>query len=95
MDNPAPFVAEQVKVTPAVSAVRVVGVQPVEDATPDSGSVTLQLAVTLLRYQPLLPRVPMIWGTITGGVVSVAIRVVASAEVFDGSILPTRSRAML
>ena len=70
-ESPAPFVAEQVKVAPAVSAVRVVGVHPVEDAMPDSGSVTFQLTVTLLRYHPLFPTVPVIWGLITGGVVSI------------------------
>ena len=69
-DNPAPFVAEQVEVVPDVSAVRVVGPQPDDDAIPDSGSLTLQLTVTLLRYQPLLPRVPVICGTIMGGVLS-------------------------
>ncbi len=68
--NPAPLVAEQVKVTPGVSAVSVVLPQPVEDVTPDSGSVTVQLTVTLLRYHPLFPSVPEICGTITGGVVS-------------------------
>ena len=70
-DNPAPFVAEQVKVTPAVSVVRVVCAQPVEDAIPDSGSLTFQTTVTLLLYQPLLPKVPVITGTTTGGVVSI------------------------
>ena len=69
-DRPAPLVAEQFKVAPGVSVVRVVLVQPEEDAIPDSGSVTLQVTVTLLRYQPLLPRVPETDGAITGGVVS-------------------------
>src|SRR6516164_11488593 len=70
VDRPTPFVAEQVNVIPAVSAVSVVGVQPDEDVIPDSGSVTFQLTPTLLMYQPLLPNVPVICGTMTGGVVS-------------------------
>src|SRR5947207_810838 len=70
IDNPAPFVAEHVRVVPGVSAVSVVALQPDEEAMSDSGSVTLQLTVTLLAYQPLLPKVPEIWGTMTGGVVS-------------------------
>ena len=45
-DSPAPFVAEHVKVTPAVSADRVVVVQPEDEVIPDSGSVTLQATVT-------------------------------------------------
>ena len=70
-DRPTPFVAEHVNVTPAVSAVTLVCVQPVEEAIPDSGSLTFQLTVALLRYQPLFPNVPVICGTMTGGVVSV------------------------
>ena len=60
LESPAPLVAEHVKVMPAVSAVRFVMVHPEEDVTPDSGSVTLQFTVTLLLYQPLLPKVPVI-----------------------------------
>ena len=69
-DRPAPFVAEQVSVTPVVSAVSVVPEQPFEDATPDSGSAADQTTETLLRYQPFGPIVPDIVGVITGGVVS-------------------------
>src|SRR5439155_19903450 len=72
IDNPAPFVAEHVRVVPGVSAVSVVAVQPDEDAMPDSGSLTLQLTVTLLLYQPFAPNVPAKCGVINGGVVSVA-----------------------
>ena len=68
--SPAPFVADQDNVVPSVSVVRLFELQPVEDAIPDSGSVTLQLTVTLLVYQPLAPAVPVIVGAITGGVVS-------------------------
>jgi hypothetical protein len=70
LDRPSPFVAEQVSVVPGVSLVRDVTVQPDEDTIPDSGSLTLQLTLTLLMYQPLVPKVPLIAGTITGGVVS-------------------------
>jgi hypothetical protein len=70
VDRPTPFVAEHVNVIPAVSAVSVVDVQPDEEAIPDSGSVTFQLTLTLLLYQPLLPNVPAICGLIIGGVVS-------------------------
>src|SRR5438132_1380356 len=56
--TPAPFLAEHVKVTPAVSAVRVVWPQPAVDTIPDSGSVIFHTTVTLLRYHPLLPKVP-------------------------------------
>ena len=47
LESPAPFVALQVKVTPAVSAVRLVVMHPEEDAIPDSGSETFQATVTL------------------------------------------------
>src|SRR5581483_4286605 len=57
--RPTPFVAEQVRVMPSVSAVRLIGAHPVEDAMPDSGSDTLQLTVTAVRYQPLLPAAPL------------------------------------
>ena len=41
------------------------------EVTVDSGSVTVHATVTLLLYQPLLPSVPVTFGVITGGVVSV------------------------
>src|SRR5437879_3762813 len=62
VDKPTPFVAVQVNVTPGVSADKVAGAQPEEAVIPDSGSVTLHVTVTLLRYQPLLPCVPAIDG---------------------------------
>src|SRR6478672_12632833 len=92
--RPTAFVAEQVSVTPAVSLVRLVGAHPVEDAIPESGSDTLQFAVTALRYQPLLPTVPVICGLITGGVGSMTCTVV-SALVFIGSLFPPASVAIL
>src|SRR5262249_41234438 len=60
VDRPAELVAEQVRVEAAVSACGLVGAHRVEDAIRDSGSDTLQFAVTALRYQPLLPSVPVI-----------------------------------
>ena len=94
VDRPTALLAAQVRVTPAVSPVRVVGVHPVEDAIPDSGSETLQFMVTALRYQPLLPSVPVIWGVIIGGVIS-AIFIMTSALFFIGSLIPDASVAML
>ena len=69
--NPAALVAVQVNVVPAVSRSSNTKSQPVAATIPDSGSVTLQLIVTVPRYQPLLPAFPLICGTIKGGVVSV------------------------
>ena len=87
--RPTPFVAEHVSAVPDVSVVSVVGLHPEDDVTPDSGSETVQVTVTLLVYQPLLPRVPAMVGTTTGGVVSTATLVVASAIVFAPSSFPT------
>jgi hypothetical protein len=95
LDNPAPFVAEQVIITPSVSPETVAVEHPVDVAMPDSASVTDQDTVTGLVYQPLLPSVPAMLGVMTGGVVSVCTVVVASATVFAASTLPTMSRAML
>ncbi len=69
-DSPAAFVTEHATVTPAVSAVKVVPVQPTEDVMPDSRSLMSQLTFTSLVYQPLLPNVPVTCGTTFGGVVS-------------------------
>ena len=94
VDRPTALLAEQVRVTPAVSAGRLVGAHPVEDVIPDSGSDTLQFTVTALRYQPLLPNVPVICGVITGGVTSTIVTT-KSALVFIGSLFPAASVAML
>jgi hypothetical protein len=51
-------------------AVSVTGPQPPWEAMPDSGSFATQLRETALLYEPLGPRVPIIVGVITGGVVS-------------------------
>src|SRR5579862_4881770 len=92
-DNPTPLIAAQVNVTPGVSIVNVVVVQPAEEAMPDSGSLTVQFTVTLLVYHLFLPRVPAICGLMTGGVVSPPTCVMASGRLLPPSILPTRSRA--
>ena len=55
LDMPPPFVEVQVRVVPGVSELRVVVPQPDVDATPDSGSVVVQLTVTSLVYHPLPP----------------------------------------
>ena len=69
-ERPALFVAEQVSVVPDVSEVRLEAVQPVEVLMPDSVSVTVQLTVTSLVYQPFDPAVPEMDGVITGAVLS-------------------------
>jgi hypothetical protein len=51
-----------------VLLVKVTALQPVVDRMIDSGSVTDQLIVTLVVYQPLSPSVPVITGVTTGGV---------------------------
>ena len=70
LESPTLFVAEQVRVTPVVSEVRVDVVQPVEVLMPDSASVAVQLTVTSLLYQPFDPAVPEMDGVITGTVLS-------------------------
>ena len=71
-DKPAPLVAVQVSVVPAcgVSVFRVVVVQPVDEAIPDSGSETDQLTVTGPLFQPRPLALGVTVGIITGGVVS-------------------------
>ena len=69
-ESPALFVAEQVRVRPIVSEVRMDVVQPVELLMPDSASVTVQLTVTSLLYQPFDPAVPEMDGVIKGTVLS-------------------------
>jgi len=71
-DMPALLVAVHVSVVPAsgVSVFRVVVVQPVEEATPDSVSETDQLTVTDPLCQPLPFALGVTVGVTTGGVVS-------------------------
>src|SRR2546426_11661526 len=66
---PPSLVALQVKLMPAVSVVSMLVAQPVE-LNGVSGALTVQLTVTLLWYQPLLPSVPVTVGVITGAGVS-------------------------
>src|SRR5262249_22937768 len=68
--NPALLIAVHVSVVPAVSVLSVVVEHPVEEAMLDSGSVMLHVTVTSLRYQLLLPKVPVSMGVITGAVLS-------------------------
>ena len=67
---PPALVAEHVNVSPVVSAVTLLGPQPVDDEIDDSASVTVQVRPTLLVYHPLVPRVPVMFGVMTGGVAS-------------------------
>src|SRR5918995_488683 len=58
-----PLDAEQVIFVPAVSALSVLASHPVEISAP----TTVQLTVTLLRYQPFAPSVPKMETVISGG----------------------------
>ena len=69
VEDPPPLVAEHVNVTPAVSAATVLAAHA-GVVIKVSGSVTVQVTVTLLVYQPFCPSVPASAGVITGGVVS-------------------------
>ena len=66
--------------------VTVCGVHPVVAVTADSGSVTAHETLTLLRYQPFVPSVPVTVGVITGGVVSTAT--VSDAPGATGVVAP-------
>ncbi len=83
--------ASQVKVVPAVSVSRVTGSQPVVPVTVDSGSVTVQLTVTSLTYQPLLPGVPLMLGVITGGVLSGTSAIELGATPVGPCVAPLKS----
>ena len=65
---PPSLSAVHVSVVPVVLLVNVTALHPVVERMIDSGSVTDQLTVTLVVYQPLSPSVPVITGTTTGGV---------------------------
>ena len=65
---PPSLVAEQVSIVSVVSFVNVTALHPVVERMIDSGSVTDQLTVTVVVYQPLRPSVPEITGVTTGGV---------------------------
>jgi hypothetical protein len=66
---PPALVAVQVNVTPVVSVVTVEVTQGA-DVTGDSGSVTVHVTETALVYQSFVPSVPLMFGVMTGGVVS-------------------------
>src|SRR4030095_12312177 len=68
--RPAAFVAEHVRTVPAVSVVRLVVVHPVEDESPNSGSVAVQLTDPGELFQPVTFGEGVTVGTITGAVVS-------------------------
>jgi hypothetical protein len=78
--RPAPFVAVQVTVVPAVSAVSVVAAQPVEVAMSETGSETAQLTATSPVYQPLAPNFPVTDGVTAGGLESYLNVVVADVD---------------
>jgi hypothetical protein len=72
LERPAPLVTEHVSVVPCcpVSVVRVVLLQPLDEAIPDSGSETDHVTVTGPLFQPLLLALGVTVDVITGGVVS-------------------------
>lgn len=83
---PPALVALQVSVMPLVSALIVVDPQPELDEMSDSLSVTVQLTVTSLVYQPLLPSAPAMFGTMLGALVSLAAQSTAVAVTFIASV---------
>jgi hypothetical protein len=80
VDVPPALVALQVMVMLAVSVLIVVVLQPVLEGV-DSASVTLQLTMTLLVYQPFVPSVPVTVGVIIGGVLSCTAKTSADVAV--------------
>ena len=66
--TPPSLSAVQMSGVPIVSVVSVRASQPEVERMIDSWSVTDQLTVTLLVYQPTAPRVPLITGVTSGGV---------------------------
>ena len=66
--SPPSLTALQLSVVPNVSALTVLVSQPSVSRMVDSGSVTIQLAVTFVTYQPFVPSVPTVTGVTTGGV---------------------------
>ena len=80
VEIPAPFRAIQVYVAPAVSAARATGSQPVVKSAliPEMASVTVQVNVTFVLFQPKAFGAGVIVGTTTGALVS--IRTVTDAE---------------
>src|SRR5688500_17405793 len=88
---PPTLLALQVNVAPAVSVDRVTVLQPLLEPIAESASLTFQPTVTSPTYQPSSPSVPLITGSITGGVSSVSM--VQACVAGDASTLPATSRA--
>ena len=63
---PPSLVASQVYEVPVVLTERTTVPQPVVEVTGVSGSVTVQLSVTLPTYQPFVPSVPDRFGVMIG-----------------------------
>ena len=91
--EPPSLDAEQVNVAPLVSDVIVVASQPLVDRITDSGSTTVQLSVTLVVYQPFVPRVPKRTGVTCGGVGSPGVLGSPTAPVAGSSPPRARTRA--
>jgi hypothetical protein len=68
--SPAPFVAAQVTVVPAVSADSVAASHPLDDEIPETASDTLHATPTLPTYQPFVPAVPVTDTVISGALES-------------------------
>jgi hypothetical protein len=94
-DKPAILVAVQVSVVPAcgVSVLRLVVVQPMDEAIPDSGSETDQLTVTGPLFQPLPLALGATVAVITGGVVSWRKLAVQEAVSVIGLLIVTECEA--
>ena len=75
LDVPPKLVAWKIKLMPLVSKVRVVGLQLSWLLTLLSLSTTVQIMLTSLVCQPLLPRLPVMTGAITGAVLSLISKV--------------------
>src|SRR5512132_2142367 len=89
---PPSLVAEHVRDSPVLSDVNVTTSQPAVEVMTDSGSVTLQLSVTLVVYQPFRPSAPVITGTTRGGVGSPGTSGTAGADGVASSAPATRER---
>lgn len=88
---PPALEAVQVRVWPAPLAVTVAVAQPAPKVTADWASVTVQVTVTGLIYQPFAPTVPVRLGTITGGVVSAVLGLVTVTVKLDVPLFPALS----
>ena len=78
------FEAEHVRVVPAVSLVKTLGSQPLEELIPVE-SETVQETLTSDRYQPLSPAWPEMFSVIEGG----AIELLSAAAGASATAMPT------